>query len=324
MKTYIIPHSEVSVSRIAYGCMKLGRHWDASPVNPADIKAGMDVVLAAVENGITLYDHADIYARGKSEQVFGEILLANPGLREKIIIQSKCSIRFPGEPEPTSPQRYDFSYSHIVNSVEESLRRLRTDYLDILLLHRPDPVADPDEVARAFDSLFLSGKVKMFGVSNHTASQIALLEHTLDQPLVINQVQLNLFHSFLIDEGVIANRSGIQTALAAGTLDYCRLNRIMIQAYGPVAGGQLINPHDDAPDHVRKTADLISDYSKVHQTTREAVALAWLLRHPAGIQPIIGTTRPERVTASCAADELHLSREEWYSLYIAGRGQALP
>ena len=324
MKTYFIPHTDVTVSRIAYGCMKLGRHWDATPINDADINAGMEVVHTALENGITLFDHADIYSRGKSEQVFGAIIRAEPALREKIIIQSKCSIRFAGEPEATSPQRYDLSFDHIIYSVEGSLLRLGTDYLDILLLHRPDPLVEPEEVARAFDALFTSGKVKIFGVSNHTASQIALLQHTLDQPLVINQVQLNLLHSYLVDEGVIANQSGVQTALTAGTLDYCRLHNVMIQAWGPVAGGQLINPHEDDPPHVRQTADLIADIAELYNTTREAVALAWLLRHPAGIQPIIGTTRPERVVASCAADNLQLSREEWYSLYIAGRRQPLP
>ena len=279
---------------------------------------------SSCENGITLFDHADIYARGKSEQVFGEILHADPGLRERIILQSKCSIRFAGVPEATDPQRYDFSATHILNSVEGSLGRLRTEYLDLLLLHRPDPLVEPEEVARAFDALYTSGKVRAFGVSNHTASQIALLQRFINQPLVINQVQLSLVHPFLIDEGVIANRSDAQTALASGTLDYCRLHNILIQAYSPIAGGRLIDPPDDAPSHVKAAAVAISDLAHAHKTTKEAIALAWLLRHPAGIQPIIGTTRPERVMASSAADNIELSREEWYTLYIAGRGRPLP
>jgi predicted oxidoreductase len=304
--------------------MKLGRHWDASPVSKTDINAGMKVIHTAFENGITLFDHADIYARGKSERVFGEVLRADVTFRDKILIQSKCGIRFAGEPHVNSPQRYDFSYTHIVSSVEGSLQRLGIDHLDILLLHRPDPLVEPEEVARAFDALYVSGKVRIFGVSNHTASQIELLQYTVDQSLVINQVQLNLMHSYLIDEGVNANQGGIQTALTLGTLEYCRQHRVMVQAWGPVAGGQLINPHEDAPDHVKGTADLIADMARLYDTTREAIALAWLLRHPAGIQPIIGTTRPERIRASCAADDILITREEWYALYIAGRGQSLP
>ncbi|TFG68086.1 MAG: aldo/keto reductase [Anaerolineales bacterium] len=324
MKKYKIPQSDIEVSRIAYGCMKLGRHWDATPITRQDIDAGQKVIQTACENGITLFDHADIYARGKSEEIFGQILHIEPELRERIIIQSKCSIRFAGEPEVTDPQRYDFTAEYIMSSVEGSLKRLQTDYLDILLLHRPDPLVEPEEVAKAFSALYTSGKVRVFGVSNHTASQIALLQHFVDQPIVINQVQLNLIHNYLIDEGVIANRSGVETALASDTLDYCRLHHILVQAYNPVGGGQLINPPEDAQANVKAAAGVIADFAQSYHTTREAVALSWLLRHPAGIQPIIGTTRPERIVAACAADVLELSREAWYTLYIAGRGHPLP
>lgn len=324
MQTYRIPHSELDVSRIAYGCMKLGRHWDALPVSDADVKAGSAVIHTAIENGITLFDHADIYARGKSEKVFGEVLKKNPALRAEIVIQSKCGIRFAGEPYPDSPQRYDFSYKHIIKSVEGSLQRLHTPYLDVLLLHRPDPLVEPEEVAKAFSELHTSGKVNFFGVSNHTAPQISLLQHYVDQPLVVNQLQLSLLHAYLIDEGILANQRDASTALASGLLDYCRLHGMLIQAWGPVAGGQLIAPHEDAPDNVKATAALIASIALQHHTTKEAVALAWLLFHPAGIQPIIGTSRPERVIASCAADTLELDRETWYALYIAGRGEPLP
>lgn len=324
MKTYNIPQSDIVVSRIAYGCMKLGRHWDATPISLQDIDAGERVIQTAFENGITLFDHADIYARGKSEEIFGKILHGDPALRERIIIQSKCSIRFAGEPQVTDPQRYDFSAEYIISSVEGSLKRLQTDYLDILLLHRPDPLVEPEEVAKAFDDLYSKGKVRIFGVSNHTASQIALLQRFIDQPIVINQVQLNLVHNYLIDEGVVANRSDVETAIASDTLDYCRLHDVLVQAYNPVAGGRLINPPDDAPVHVKAAASVIADFAQAYHTTREAVALSWLLRHPAGIQPIIGTSRLERIVASCAADDLDLSREAWYTLYIAGRGRPLP
>jgi predicted oxidoreductase len=241
-----------------------------------------------------------------------------------MVIQSKCGIRFAGEPQPDSPQRYDFSYKHIIESVEGSLRRLHTNYLDGLLLHRPDPLVEPEEVARAFSELHASGEVRYFGVSNHTAPQIALLQNYVEQPLVINQVQLSLLHAYLIDEGILANQNQTTVSLASGLLDYCRLNGILIQAWGPVAGGQLMTPHADAPDNVKKAAAIIASLALNAETTKEAVTLSWLLFHPAGIQPIIGTSRPDRVIASCAAEDFQMDRETWYALFTAGRGRPLP
>jgi predicted oxidoreductase len=190
-------------------------------------------------------------------------------------------------------------------SVEGSLRRLKTDYLDILLLHRPDPLVEPEEVARAFAELHARGDVCYFGVSNHTAAQIDLLRRHVDQPLVINQVELNLLHAPLINEGIIANQENVPSALASGTLDYCRL-----------AKGKLFNPPDDAEEKVKQAADVAARLAEVKQTSKEAIVLAWLLRHPAPIQPVIGTTRPERVRA--------LTREEWYALFTAARGASVP
>jgi predicted oxidoreductase len=324
MKTYQIPHTELTASRIAYGCMNIGGGWNDDPLTQAEVKAAVAVVRTAYEAGITLFDHADIYRRGKSETAFAEALRQMPGMRENIVLQSKCGIRFANDPVPGAPGRYDFSYAHIISAVEGSLRRLEVDYLDILLLHRPDPLVEPEEVARAFAELHGSGKVRYFGVSNFTAGQIELLQHFLDQPLVINQVELSLMHPHLISEGVLANRVQQTSTLSTGTLDYCRRHNILIQAYSPVAGGLLFDAGEDSSRRVREAAELVAAMAREKGTSREAILLAWLLRHPAPIQPIIGTTRPERVQASCLADGIELSREEWYRLLNTARGESPP
>ncbi|MCB9135045.1 MAG: aldo/keto reductase [Anaerolineales bacterium] len=330
MNLYPLANTDLKVSRLAYGCMKLGGNWTPAPAADEEKHHAAHLIETALEQGINFFDHADIYTRGKSESVFGEILTASPGLRETIILQSKCGIRFPDDPTPGVPARYDFSYAHILLSVDNILARLQTEYLDILLLHRPDPLMEPEEVAHAFDELHASGKVRHFGVSNHTAGQIALLQKYLNQPLVANQVELNLLHSGLISEGILANQRDVPHTAAMGTLDYCRLHGIMIQAWAPVAGGSLIDPRPDADTDVQRdpaaqrAAALIARLAAEKSTTREAIALAWLLRHPAGIQPIIGTTNRDRLIASCAADTVALSREEWYALLVAARGKPVP
>ncbi len=324
MRTFHIYHTDLTLSRIAYGCMNIGGSWDGNPISVDQKSKAVAAVMTAYEQGITLFDHADIYSRGKSEQVFGEILQEHPGMRANIILQTKCGIRRKDDPSAGVPGRYDFSYEHIISAVEGSLRRLRTEYVDVLLLHRPDPLVEPEEVARAFDELHKNGKVHHFGVSNHTAGQIALLQKYVQQPLVINQVELNLLHNHLINEGVVANMEGGQYTSAPGTLEYCRLNNIMIQAWAPVAGGRLFNQTQQADDRLRNLTEMISSMAKTKQTSQEAIMLAWLLRHPAGIQPIIGSTNPERIIASCLADKVELSREEWYALFVAARGKAVP
>lgn len=324
MKTYRVPHTELDVSRIGYGCMNLGGSWDRRPLAQAERSRAAQLVATAMEQGITLFDHADIYTYGKSEAVFGEVLRQLPGARDKIVIQSKCGIRFEDEPQPGDPARYDFSYEHIVGAVEGSLRRLNTSHLDILLLHRPDALVEPEDVARAFSELKRGGKVRYFGVSNHTAAQMALLQKHLDQPLVINQVELNLLHARLINDGIVANLEGDQYAAAAGTLDYCRLHQVMIQAWSPVAMGKLIDPLPKAAKRVRMAAKRVAELARAKNTTREAIALAWLLKHPAGIQPLVGTTNRDRLVASCLADRVDLSREEWYGLFTAARGAPVP
>ncbi|MDP1698432.1 MAG: aldo/keto reductase [Xanthomonadaceae bacterium] len=324
MKTLPIPHTDLVVSRIALGCMQLGGSWDDAALSGSVRSRALRLVSAAVEQGINLFDHADIYTHGKSEAVFGDVLQQVPGLRQRIVIQSKCGIRFADTPNTGDPARYDFSHAHITASVEASLRRLRCDHLDILLLHRPDPLIEPEQVASAFDALHGSGKVRYFGVSNHNAGQIALLQRYLAQPLVINQLELSLLHTQLIDDGIMVNAAAATYAAASGTLDYCRAQELLIQAWSPLAGGALIAPPAQASPQVHAAAGQVAALADAHGTSREAIVLAWLLRHPAAIQPVVGTTKVDRLLACCQADAVSLSREDWYRLYHAARGMPLP
>jgi predicted oxidoreductase len=324
MKTYRIPHTDLVVSRLGYGCMGLGGAWDRTPYSPADQAKAASLIAAALEQGINFFDHADIYTYGKAEAVFGAVLGGSPGLRQKLVLQSKCGIRFADDPVAGMPGRYDFSYAHITASVEGSLSRLQTDYLDLLLLHRPDPLVEPEEVARAFDELQQAGKVRYFGVSNHNPDQIELLRRYVRQPLVVNQVELNLLHAGLIRDGFLVNQDANRYSGAGGILDYCRRNEILVQAWAPVANGRLINPPPEADTNILCAAAEIAKLAEQKHTSREAIALAWLLRHPAGIQPIVGTTNLGRLQASCAADTVELSREEWYRLLVSAQGFEMP
>lgn len=324
MKTYPIGATGPTTSRIGYGCMHLSRAWDNAPLTDDERRNTQALVETALSHGITLFDHADIYARGKSEQLFGDMLRQSPALRDRMVLQSKCGIRFAGHPQPGSPGRYDFSHAHITASVEGILSRLGVEHVDILLLHRPDPLMEPEEVARAFDELHAAGKVGHFGVSNHTAGQMALLQRHVRQPLIANQVEISLLHAHLINEGIVANQAGGLYASAAGTLDYCRLHDIRVQAWAPLAGGKFATTSGFADPVIRDTAALLRELADARGVTPEAIQLAWLLRHPAGIQPIVGTTDPARLAACCAADDITLSREEWYALFTSARGARVP
>ena len=325
METQHLGESDLVVTRIAYGCMPLGGSWDHAPISQETRAEAIRSILAALDQGINFFDHADIYCIGKSEEVFSAIWQKKPGLRGQIYLQSKCGIRFAGEPDPSSPHRFDFSYEHILHSVEGSLRRLRTDYLDVLLLHRPDPLVEPEEVARAFDSLHQSGKVRYFGVSNHTAPQMELLRKYISQPIVTNQVAFNPIHTHMLDEGIIFNQDNPRLARNEGTIEYCRLHNITLQAWGALAWGFLTGRKDEnAGENISRTAKLAAEMAHLKGTSTEAVLIAWILRHPARIQAIIGTTRPERISAACQGDPIELQREEWYQLFTAGRGESLP
>jgi len=325
MKMYHISNTELHVSSIAYGCMNIGGSWNDEPITLANRAVAMKVLHAALDSGINFFDHADIYCRGKSEQIFSDLWIDTPSLRQRILIQSKCGIRSTGDPKPDSPGRYDFSYTHIVASVEGILKRLKTDYLDVLLLHRPDPLVEPEDVANAFDHLFESGKVRYFGVSNHTAGQIALLQKYLRQNIIFNQVEYNLIHHNLLNEGIEFNRNHNLPTRNEGTIEYCRTNNITIQAWSPLAKGRVAGHITDKPGKsLSGTALLVAEMAKEKKVSTEAVLIAWILRHPMKIQPIIGTTNPQRIRGACESEKLDLTREEWYRLFIAARGENMP
>lgn len=324
LKTYRIAHTPFSATRIAYGCMNICGAWNTTPLTDQGRKTALASVRAALDAGINFFDHADIYVWGKCEDAFSSIWKEMPGLREKVIIQTKCGIRAENEPFEGAGLRYDFSRQHMISSVEGSLRRLKTDYIDILLLHRPDALMEPAEVAAAFEHLCASGKVRHFGVSNFSALQIELLKRTLQQPLVVNQLELSVVHNQMINSGLLANQDVATPIHAEGILEYCWLNNITIQAWSPMAHGKIAKALTGQGDErMRAVAELATTLGKKKGVSMDAILIAWLLRHPAGIQPIIGTTQPDRIRDSCKADDIELTREEWYWLLSAGRGSKM-
>jgi len=326
MKTLPLSRYGLNASTLVLGCMGFGgQDWfDTSPVTAEQVKHGREAVEAALEIGINMVDHANIYKSGKSEQVFGEVLKQHTGLREKLIIQSKCGIRFKDEMAPFT--RFDFSRENILNTVDGSLTRLGIDYMDILLLHRPDPLVDPEEVAEAFSRLHASGKVRHFGVSNMSAGQMALLQKNLDFPIVANQLEMSLYKHNFVDATVNLNQVlAAHDIFPEGTIEYCRMHDVQLQSWGPLARGLFSGKSlDGKTDAVKACAAKVESYAKAKGTTREAIVLAWLLKHPAAIQPVIGTANPERIRACADATTIELTREEWYDLWIAARGKSMP
>lgn len=313
-----------TTSPLAYGCMGLGGHWDHNPWTEADVDHAQAATEAALEIGVTLFDHADIYTFGKAESVFGALFRRMPSLRDRIVLQSKCGIRFADD---EGGKRYDLSGGYIVQAVEASLRRLGTEKLDILLLHRPDPLMQPDEIAEAFQRLRAAGKVGHLGVSNMNAGQMAWLGRALDQPLVVNQLELGLGHLEPIDAGTCFNdrQAGARPgALAwAGTLEHCQQHGIQLQAWAALARGRFSGETaQDPADEAGRV--LVQRLAREHGVSTEGILLAWLMKHPARIQPVIGSANPARIRACGDAMKVTLSRPEWYALYEASRGAALP
>jgi len=320
-----IEKREVSNSRLVLGCMSFGGGWNRNPISKEDILSAEKAIDTALSIGISMFDHADIYKMGKAEEVFGEILKGRPQLREQILIQTKCGLRFGNE---TTPRYYDFSKNHILNAVDGSLKRLGTEYIDILLLHRPDPLMEVEEVAAAFGHLKQTGKVRHFGVSNMNKSQIGLLKQEVQVPLIANQIELSLGHLDWIEEGIFVNqKQGSGVNFPEELIAYCRKEQIQIQAWSPLAKGLFSgNLKGIESEHIRATANLVQSLAEEKGTTREAIVLAWLMRHPANIQPVIGTINPERILACKDAPRQAslLTREEWYSLFVSARGKEMP
>ena len=296
----------LSVPTIAVGCMR---------ITSLDRAEASKFINTAIENGANFFDHADIYGGGECEEIFADAIGMNPTVREKIILQSKCGI-VPGK-------AFNFSKEHIIKSVDGILKRLKTEYLDSLLLHRPDALMEPEEVADAFETLKSSGKVRHFGVSNQNPYQIQLLQKYLPMPIAANQLQLSIAHATMISSGLTVNM-GNEWAVNrdGGVLDFCRLNDITIQPWSPFQSGFFGGTFIDNPDFPELNACLakIGENYGVSKTT---ITMAWLLRHPAKFQPITGTMNIQRLLDCIKATEIRLTREEWYEIYLSA-GNILP
>jgi predicted oxidoreductase len=313
MKAVLLGDS-LACSRLAYGCWRIAGTWNSAEIHRDAQARGRSAILAAYEAGYTLFDHADIYCDGVPESIFGQVLKEVPSMRKEIVLASKCGIRKPGEPDPDAPYRYDFSGDYIISCCEGSLKRLGVETIDLYQLHRPDYLMAPDEVAAAFTRLKEAGKVRAFGVSNFRPSQLAALQKACSMRLLVNQVEISL-----------ANL----TCFEDGTLDQCLTEKITPIAWSPLAGGQLADgptrllPSQEAY-RIKPILTGLDPLAKALGVSRQVLALAWLIKHPSGIVPIVGSTNPARIREAVAATDLSLSRENWYRLLETARGERLP
>jgi predicted oxidoreductase len=304
MKTFQLTGTDITVPTVVTGVMRIQEKTDA------EVRALFDASLAA---GIDFFDHADIYGSTVHgcERRFAEALRLSPSQRAEITLQTKAGIVADGP-------YFDFSSDHLIEAVDGSLEALDTDYIDILLLHRPDALVEPEEVARAFDELHAAGKVRAFGVSNHTPAQIELLKKYVRQPLVANQLQLSITHAPIIAQGMAMNMAGLEQSISRdlGVLDYCRLHDIAVQAWSPFQAGFFTGVFLGNPDFPELNA-VVDRLAAAYDVPAEAIATAWITRHPARTQVVLGTTTPERITAAAKGADVELTRPEWYELYRA-------
>lgn len=310
MKTFPLGGSDLTVPAVVTGMMRIQEKSDA------EVRALFD---ASLEAGIDFFDHADIYGTPVHgcERRFADALRLTPSQRAEVTLQTKAGI-------VTDGPYFDFSHDHLVEAVEGSLEALRTDYIDVLLLHRPDALVEPEEVARAFDELEAAGKVRAFGVSNHTPAQIELLRKYVRQPLVANQLQLSITHAPIIAQGVAMNMAALDQSISRdlGVLDYCRLHDITVQAWSPFQAGFFTGVFLGNPDYPELNA-VVDRLAAAYDVPAEAIATAWITRHPARMQVVLGTTTPERVRAAALGADVELTRPEWYELYRAA-GHLVP
>jgi predicted oxidoreductase len=314
MQTMLLGVSSLRSSRLAYGCWRVAGTWDPAEVTAESRAAGRRAILAAYEAGYTLFDNADIYCGGEAERILGAALKEANGMRERVLVVTKCGIRPAGSPQAGSPQRYDFSAEHIRYACEQSLKRLGIEHIDLYLLHRPDYLADPQEIAKAFSDLKESGKVRYFGISNFRPSLVTALQVACAMPMVVHQVEISLAK---LD------------AFTDGTLDQCLIEKITPMAWSPLASGLIGVGADRLLPSQRayqpeKFLSALEAVAKERGASRTSVAIAWLLKHPSKIQPIVGSIKPERIQDAAKADEIDLTREEWYRLLLAARGEPLP
>lgn len=307
MRTQKLGVSGLDVPVVAVGCMR---------INALSRAEAERFVHAALDAGANFFDHADIYGGGQCEEIFADAVGMSSRVREGLILQSKCGIRH-------HIGTFDFSKEHILASVDGILKRLRTEYLDVLLLHRPDALVEPEEVAAAFDELERSGKVRHFGVSNHHPRQIDLLKKYVQQPLVANQLQLSLTNATMITAGLNVNMENAEAVNRdGGILDYCRLHDLTIQPWSPFQYGFFEGVFVDSPKFPELNRQM-EEIGAKYGVSKTVVAIAWLLRHPAKMQPVTGTTKVERLQDCLRAADVHLTREEWYGLLLAA-GNKLP
>jgi predicted oxidoreductase len=308
MKIFTPPQTNLQASNVILGLMRI------SEMDDEEIRT---LVGTARDAGINFFDHADVYGGAHGcEKRFGDAVTFTSAERESVIIQSKVGIR---------EGFFDFSKEHILRTVDESLAALNTDYMDILLLHRPDTLVEPAEVAAAFDALHASGKVRNFGVSNQTPGLVELLKRSVNQPLAFNQVQLSITHSPLIAQGVAANMAGLDQSIDRdnGILEYSRLNDITLQAWSPFQKGFFDGVFIGDRENHGPLNDALDEIAAAHGVTPTGIAVAWITRHPANMQVVLGTTKPARVVESAAGSDIPLSREEWYRLFTTA-GHILP
>lgn len=306
MKQIQLGKSNLKVPAIVVGCMRL------TELEESKVAC---FVEENMELGLNHFDHADIYGGGACEDLFGTVLKEKPSLREKMIIQSKCGI-VPGI-------MYDNSKEHILNSVDASLKRLHTEYLDVLLLHRPDALVEPEEVADAFDQLKASGKVRNFGVSNQNPMQIQLLQKYVKQPIVANQLQLSVTNSNMIRQGLEVNMETEGAIDRDGSvLDFCRFHEITIQTWSPFQYGFFEGVFIGSEKY-KELNEVLDRIAASHEVSKTAIVTAWILRHPANMQMIAGTTKVTRMKEICQGATVNLSRQEWYEIYLKA-GHMLP
>jgi len=308
MKTVHIGKTGMISTRMAYGCMNIAFGWEPDKVTAEDRRKGRQAVIAAWEAGYRIFDHADIYCAGVCESIFGEALKEVPGMRRDILVATKCGILFGGNPNPDSPGRYDFSAPHIIKSCELSLKRLGVDLIDIFYLHRPDILMNPDEVLGAFSALHSQGKVRAFAVSNFLPTTVAALQARLPWPLAANQVEIH---------------PGRLDCFVDGTLDQCLVMGMSPMAWSPLGGGHYAGG-EGKNEKDKNLMAVLDATAKKYGVSRGVLVLAWLMKHPSGIIPIVGSANPKHILEMAGADKVEVGREDWYRIYVAARGEDMP
>jgi predicted oxidoreductase len=320
--TLPINHYFPDASRLILGCMNLGGGWNDKPLQSKDINQALNIVSAALELGVNVIDLADIYTYGKAEQALGELFKRERSLRKHLILQSKVGVKL----SPNSDNcQYDLSGDWISESVNASIRRLNDNKLDILFLHRPDPLMQLDETAKALSKLHEQGKFDYLAVSNMHAGQIAFLQSAIEVPIIANQLEMSLAAYDFVEDAITVNMPiNANNGFPRGTLEYCQQSGVQIQAWGAMAQGRFANELASNSDATNATAKLVQQLATEYSVDSNAIVLAWLMRHPANIQPVLGTTNVERLRGAQKALDIQLSREHWYALFETIRGQRIP